>query len=179
KGATKLLTPIVETPQSVTVIDRQQMQEQGAMTVQQAAGYTAGVFNNQVGASNRFDYLVLRGFSDGSLGNTYLNGLKILGDTNSHSSLVVDPWFLESMEVVRGPASVLYGQSSPGGIVALQTRRPQFDSFGEVAIGGGTHNHVYGALDLNDSNEDGTVARRLNAKARRADAQVDHVTEER
>jgi iron complex outermembrane receptor protein len=95
--------------------------------VRQAVSYTPGVYANQIGASNRFDYIVLRGFSDGSLDNIYLDGLKMMGDTNSHSSLVVDPWFLDSIEVVRGPASVLYGRSSPGGIVALNSRKPSFD----------------------------------------------------
>ncbi|MGB3836218.1 TonB-dependent siderophore receptor [Castellaniella sp.] len=179
QGATKLLTPIVETPQSVSVITQEQVREQGATSVQRATAYTAGVFSNQVGASNRFDYLVMRGFSDGSLGNTYLNGLKILGDTNSHSSLVIDPWFLDTIEVVRGPASVLYGQSSPGGIVALQTRRPEFASFGEIELGIGTDHQAYGAFDLNDTLADGKIAWRLDGKVRRADAQVDKVKEER
>lgn len=179
QGATKLLTPIVETPQSVSVVTQEQMRARGAVSVQRATAYTAGVFSNQVGASNRFDYVVMRGFSDGSLGNTYLNGLKILGDTNSHSSLVIDPWFLDRLEVVRGPASVLYGQSSPGGIVALQTRRPEFDSFGEVELGVGTDHQAYGAFDLNDTLAGGRVAWRLDGKVRRADAQVDHVKEER
>lgn len=179
QSATKLLTPIVETPQSVSVITQEQMREMGAVSVQRATAYTSGVFSGQVGASNRFDYLVLRGFSDGSVGNTYLNGLKILGDPNSHSSLVIDPWFLESAEVVRGPASVLYGQSSPGGIVALQTRRPEFDSFGEVEVGVGNNRQRYAAFGINDTAADGKVAWRLDGKARRADAQVDHVEEER
>lgn len=126
-GATKLETPDIETPQSVSIVTRQQYEEQGATSVRQAVGYTPGVYANQIGVSNRFDYIVLRGFSDGSLDNIYLDGLKMMGDTNSHSSLVVDPWFLDSIEVVRGPASVLYGRSSPGGIVALNSRKPSFD----------------------------------------------------
>lgn len=116
RGATKLETPDIETPQAVSIITRDQIQEQGAISVRQAVGYTPGVYNNQIGGSNRFDYMVLRGFSDGSLDNVYLDGLKMMGDTNSHSSLVIDPWFLDSIEVVRGPASVLYGRSSPGGL---------------------------------------------------------------
>ncbi len=108
-GATKIATPDIETPQSVSIITREQFEEQGAISVRQAVSYTPGVYSNQIGASNRFDYIVLRGFSDGSLDNVYLDGLKMMGDTNSHSSLVVDPWFLENIEVVRGPASVLYG----------------------------------------------------------------------
>ncbi|SAI11124.1 TonB-dependent siderophore receptor [Bordetella ansorpii] len=179
QGATKSLTPVVETPQAVTVIDREQMQAQGATSVQRATAYTAGVFSNQVGASNRFDYIVLRGFSDGSLGNTYLNGLKILGDTNSHSSLVVDPWFLDSVEVIRGPASVLYGQSSPGGIVALQTRKADFDASREIELGFGDKHQAYAAFDINQPLQSGDVAFRLAGKARRTDTQVDHVKEER
>lgn len=94
-GATKIATPDIETPQSVSIITREQFEEQGAISVRQAVSYTPGVYSNQIGASNRFDYIVLRGFSDGSLDNVYLDGLKMMGDTNSHSSLVVDPWFLE------------------------------------------------------------------------------------
>lgn len=129
-AATKLETPDIETPQSVSIVTREQFEEQGATSVRQAVSYTPGVYSNQIGASNRFDYMVLRGFSDGSLDNVYLDGLKMMGDTNSHSSLVVDPWFLDSIEVVRGPASVLYGRSSPGGIVALTSRKPSFDPGG-------------------------------------------------
>ena len=101
-AATKLETPDIETPQSVSIVTREQFEEQGATSVRQAVSYTPGVYSNQIGASNRFDYMVLRGFSDGSLDNVYLDGLKMMGDTNSHSSLVVDPWFLDSIEVVRG-----------------------------------------------------------------------------
>lgn len=93
-AATKLETPDIETPQSVSIVTREQFEEQGATSVRQAVSYTPGVYSNQIGASNRFDYMVLRGFSDGSTDNVYLDGLKMMGDTNSHSSLVVDPWFL-------------------------------------------------------------------------------------
>jgi iron complex outermembrane receptor protein len=147
-GATRLATPDLETPQSVSIITRRQFEEQGATSVRQAVSYTPGVYSNQIGASNRFDYIVLRGFSDGSLDNVYLDGLKLMGDTNSHSSLVVDPWFLENIEVVRGPASVLYGRSSPGGIVALTSRKPAFDPGGEVKLTAGSHHQRGAAFDL-------------------------------
>lgn len=61
-GATKLETPdIGKTPQSVSIVTRQQYEEQGATSVRQAVSYTPGVYANQIGASNRFDYIVLRG----------------------------------------------------------------------------------------------------------------------
>ena len=179
-GATKLATPDIETPQSVSIVTREQFEEQGATSVRQAVSYTPGVYSNQIGASNRFDYIVLRGFSDGSLDNVYLDGLKMMGDTNSHSSLVVDPWFLEDIEVVRGPASVLYGRSSPGGIVALTSRKPSFDAGGEVKLFAGNNNQrgaafdVTGALDDNDR-----VAARLSGMTLYADSQFGPLKEER
>lgn len=179
-GATKLATPDIETPQSVSIVTREQFEEQGATSVRQAVSYTPGVYSNQIGASNRFDYIVLRGFSDGSLDNVYLDGLKMMGDTNSHSSLVVDPWFLDNIEVVRGPASVLYGRSSPGGIVALTSRKPSFDAGGEVKLFAGNNNQrgaafdVTGALDDNDR-----VAARLSGMTRYADSQFGPLKEER
>lgn len=179
-GATRLATPDIETPQSVSIITRQQFEEQGATSVRQAVSYTPGVYSNQIGASNRFDYIVLRGFSDGSLDNVYLDGLKMMGDTNSHSSLVVDPWFLEDIEVVRGPASVLYGRSSPGGIVSLTSRKPAFDAGGEVKLFAGNNNQRGAAFDVTgplDDNE--RVAARLSGMTRYADSQFTPLKEER
>ena len=75
QAATKTETPFIETPQTVSVITSEQWQKRGAQSVQRAAAYTPGVSTNQVGASNRFDYLILRGFSAGSINNTYLDGL--------------------------------------------------------------------------------------------------------
>lgn len=179
-GATKLETPDIETPQSVSIVTRQQYEEQGATSVRQAVGYTPGVYANQIGASNRFDYIVLRGFSDGSLDNIYLDGLKMMGDTNSHSSLVVDPWFLDSIEVVRGPASVLYGRSSPGGIVALNSRKPSFDPGGEIKVFAGNNNQRGAAFDVTGPVDDNDrVAVRLTGMTRYADSQFDPLKEER
>lgn len=179
-GATKLETPDIETPQSVSIVTRQQFEEQGATSVRQAVTYTPGVYANQIGASNRFDYIVMRGFSDGSLDNIYLDGLKMMGDTNSHSSLVVDPWFLDSVEVVRGPASVLYGRSSPGGIVALNSRKPSFDPGGQVKLFAGNNNQRGAAFDVTGPvDDDDRVAVRLSGMTRYADSQFDHLKEER
>lgn len=171
-GATKLETPDIETPQSVSIVTHEQFEEQGATSVRQAVSYTPGVFSDQIGASNRFDYIVMRGFSDGSLDNLYLDGLKIMGDTNSHSSLVVDPWFLESIEVVRGPASVLYGRSSPGGIVAMNSRKPSFDAGGQVKVFAGNNKQRGAAFDVTGPLDDNDrVAFRLGGMTRFADTQ--------
>ncbi|QPL46002.1 TonB-dependent siderophore receptor [Halomonas sp. A40-4] len=180
QAATKVETPSIETPQSVSTITREDMDNRGVSTVQRATDYTPGVYSNQIGASNRFDYLVLRGFSDGSLSNTFLDGLKLIGDTNSHSSLRVDPWFLDSIEVVKGPASVLYGQASPGGVVALNSKRPEFQSGGELRFRVGNNNQRSAAFDLTGPlGEEQRVAYRLVGIASAADTQFGPTEEER
>lgn len=180
QAATKVATPFIETPQSVSTITETQMSQRGVSTVQRATDYTPGVYSNQVGASNRFDYLVLRGFSDGSLSNTFLDGLKVMGDANSHSSMRIDPWFLDSIEVVRGPASVLYGRASPGGVVALNSKRPEFEPGGELRFRVGNNNQRSAAFDLTGPlGEEQRVAFRLTGIASAADTQFGPAEEER
>ncbi|MCP1326244.1 TonB-dependent siderophore receptor [Halomonas sp. 707D4] len=180
QAATKVATPFLETPQSVSTITGEQMQRRGVDTVQRAADYTPGVYTNQVGASNRFDYLVLRGFSDGSLSNTFLDGLKLMGDANSHSTMRIDPWFLDSIEVVRGPASVLYGRASPGGVVALNSKRPEFEQSGELRFRVGNNHQRSAAFDLTGPLGDTQrVAFRLTGIAHASDTQFDTAREER
>lgn len=179
-AATKTETPFVETPQAISLIERDEWETRGAESVQRAADYTPGVFTNQVGASNRYDYLVLRGFSDGSLSNTFLDGLKVMGDSNSYSSMSVDPWFLESIEVVRGPASVLYGRASPGGVVALTSKRPEFEPGGELRFSLGNNNQRSAAFDITGPlGDENRVAYRLTGLASAADTQFGPVEEER
>ncbi|MCG7600576.1 TonB-dependent siderophore receptor [Halomonas sp. McH1-25] len=180
QAATKTDTPFIETPQAVSLISREDIEEKGAQTVQRAANYTPGVFTNQIGASNRYDYLVLRGFADGSINNTFLDGLKLMGDSGSYSSMVIDPYFLESIEVVKGPASVLYGRASPGGLVAMQSKRPEFETGREIRLGVGTNDQRSAAFDLTGPLDDESrVAYRLIGLGQAADTQFGPVEEER
>ena len=181
QAATKTDTPFLETPQATSTVSAEQIERRGAQTVQRALDYTPGVYTNQLGSSNRYDYLVLRGFSDGSLSNTFLDGLKLMGDTNSFSSLKVDPWMLESIEVVKGPASVLYGRASPGGLVALTSKRPEFSDTptGEVQVGFGNNDQQRAAFDVTGSVDEGQrAAFRLTGIARSSDTQFDQAEEE-
>lgn len=180
EAATKTETPFNETPQTVSVIERDEWEARGAETVQRAADYTPGVYTSQIGASNRYDYLVLRGFTEGSVSNTFLDGLKLMSDGGSFSSLVIDPWFLESIEVVKGPASVLYGRASPGGLVAQTRKRPAFERSGEMRLGAGSNAQRSAAFDLTGPLDDERrVAYRLTGLARAADTQFGPVEEER
>ncbi len=179
-AATKTETPFSETPQAISIIENDEWEERGAETVQRAANYTPGVFTNQIGASNRYDYIVMRGFSDGSINNTFLDGLKVMGDAGSFSSMAIDPYFLESIEVVKGPASVLYGRASPGGLVALTSKRPEFEQSGQIRLGAGNNAQKNAAFDLTGPLDDERrLAYRLTGLARSADTQFGPVEEER
>ncbi|WP_431025620.1 TonB-dependent siderophore receptor [Halomonas sp. H5] len=179
-AATKTETPFIETPQAISVVEREEWETRGAESVQRAADYTPGVFTNQIGASNRYDYLVLRGFADGSVNNTFLDGLKVMSDGGSFSSLVIDPWFLERFEVVKGPASVLYGRASPGGLVAQTSRRPEFESGGELRLRLGNNAQRGAAFDVTGPlDAERRLAFRLTGLADAADTQFGPVEEER
>ena len=106
--ATKTSMPLVETSQSVSVVTRQQMDDQGSQTVAQAMRYTPGVLTNPYGATHRYDYVAMRGFNDGSVDNIYVDGLKSMGDNGTYSTMQVDPYFLERIDILKGPSSVLY-----------------------------------------------------------------------
>lgn len=111
--ATKTSTALLETSQSVSVVTREQMDDQGSQTVSQTMRYTPGVLTNPYGATHRYDYVAMRGFNDGSVDNIYLDGLKSMGDSGTYSTMQVDPYFLERVDILKGPSSVLYGRSSP------------------------------------------------------------------
>jgi iron complex outermembrane receptor protein len=179
-AATKVDIPILETPQSISVVTAEQMQTQGSENVMQAMRYTPGAFTGQVGHSNRYDYVILRGFVDRSIDNVYLDGLKMMGDDSTYSSFQIDPYFLERVDVIRGPASVLYGRNSPGGIIAEDSKKPLFEQQNEIQGTFGTNNKYgvafdsTGALDVNK-----TFAYRVTGMVEGADSMTDYARERR
>ncbi|MFP1985249.1 TonB-dependent siderophore receptor [Lonsdalea quercina] len=148
QAATKTDKPLVVTPQSVSVVTRQQMRDQNVTTLNEALNYTPGVFTNFSGGATRFDTVSLRGFHGADVNNTFLDGLRVLSDSGSHNSLQIDPWFLERIDVIKGPSSSLYGQSVPGGLVMMTSKRPQFIPEGHFRLSAGTQNDRGAAFDF-------------------------------
>lgn len=178
--ATKTSMPILETTQSVSVVTRQQMDDQGSQTVAQAMRYTPGVLTNPYGATHRYDYVAMRGFNDGSVDNIYVDGLKSMGDNGTYSTMQVDPYFLERIDILKGPSSVLYGRSSPGGLVALTTKKPLFDAYHQVQATVGTQGQRGMGFDFSGPlDDDKRIAYRLTGLADASDTQFDHNKEER
>lgn len=178
--ATKTSMPILETTQSVSVVTRQQMDDQGSQTVAQAMRYTPGVLTNPYGATHRYDYVAMRGFNDGSVDNIYVDGLKSMGDNGTYSTMQVDPYFLERIDILKGPSSVLYGRSSPGGLVALTTKKPLFDPYHQIQATVGTQGQRGMGFDFSGPlDDDKRIAYRLTGLADASDTQFDHNKEER
>ncbi|WP_063915105.1 TonB-dependent siderophore receptor [Pseudomonas sp. p21] len=178
--ATKTSMPLVETSQSVSVVTRQQMDDQGSQTVAQAMRYTPGVLTNPYGATHRYDYVAMRGFNDGSVDNIYVDGLKSMGDNGTYSTMQVDPYFLERIDILKGPSSVLYGRSSPGGLVALTTKKPLFTPYHQVQATLGTQGQLGMGFDFSGPvDDDKRIAYRLTGLADASDTQFDHNKEER
>jgi len=178
RTATKTDQPIITTGQAVSVVTRQQMDDQNTTTVNAALNYTPGVFTNFAGGATRYDTISLRGFHGGDVNNTFLDGLRILSDGASYNSIQVDPWFLERIDVIKGPSSALYGQSIPGGLVMESTKRPQFAEEGHFRLSGGTQDTKGGAFDYTNAIND-QWAFRLTGLTRSSDTQYDHQREER
>lgn len=111
-GSTKTDTPLREVPQSVSVIERREMDLRGVRNLNEATRYTAGVLPESQGIDNRVDDLYIRGFDAGSFGaNVMLDGLRAPSDTSlSWNRTSFNTWNLERVEVLKGPSSVLYGQ---------------------------------------------------------------------
>lgn len=178
QGATKSDLPLITTPQSVSVVTRQQMQDQGALTLNQALGYTSGVFTNFGGAATRYDTIALRGFHGGDVDNTFLDGLRVMSDGGSFNVLQVDNAFLERIDVIKGPSSALYGQTVPGGLVNMVTKRPQFREEGHIQLQAGNNATTGAMFDYTNAIND-QWAFRLTGVTRNSDTQYDHTREEK
>lgn len=140
-AGTKTDTPLLETPQSISVVTREQMEAQNTRTLAETLRYTPGVQSEPLGFEPRMTFLKLRGF-DATTSGLYMDGLKIAnpGFFVGHS---LEPYGAERVEVPRGPVSVLYGQASPGGLVNYVSKRPVFETFGEVAFQAGNYDRLH------------------------------------
>ncbi|HHT0463088.1 TPA: TonB-dependent siderophore receptor [Raoultella planticola] len=175
-SATKTAAGLVKTPQSVSVITRDQMAALDVTSVSQALRYSAGVFTEYRGSSNRNDEVFVRGFS---YVPKYLDGLSY-GATASSQTGTMDPWLLERVELVRGPASVLFGQVNPGGLISMTSKRPTSQPVHEIQFRTGNDNLAEGAFDLGGPlSDDGHLLYCLNGIARSQNSQVEDYKETR
>jgi len=177
--ATKTDTAIEKTPQSVSVVTSEEMEIRQPASVKEALGYTPGVVVSNRGASNTYDFVSIRGFTSVGLSqNNYLDGLKLQG--NFYNDAVIDPYMLERVELMRGPTSVLYGKSNPGGIISMVSKRPTTTPLHEIQFKMGTDNLYQTGFDFSDALDDsGEFSWRLTGVARSNNQQQDNAKQQR
>jgi len=174
--ATKTDLPLSKTPRAVSVVTREQMDDRASVSVADALQYTPSIQANFYGDDNKQDWFVIRGFKQANAG-LYQDGTRL--DSAGFYSYQADPFGLERVEILRGPASVLYGQNPPGGVINVISKRPQHgDSFGFAAVEYGTHDRKQFSLDVGTDISD-DVALRLVTLQRTNGTEVSGVDAER
>ncbi|MBZ9996364.1 TonB-dependent siderophore receptor [Mesorhizobium sp. BH1-1-4] len=144
-GATKTDTPLIETPRSVSVVTRKEIEERGAQDIIEAVRYSAGVSTGAYGFDPRFDQIYIRGYDATTLGD-YKDGLR--QPYINYGTFRTDPYSLERVEVIKGPVSVLYGAGTPAGIVNKVPKLPTEDRIREVELLYGTKDRAQAAFDF-------------------------------
>ena len=168
--ATKTDTPILRIPQAIEVVTVEEMQDRGAQNIREALKYTAGVYNG--GDDSRGDFNIVRGFES----VLYVDGLK----RNYGFVYMPRPEIatLERVEVLVGPASVLYGAGSSGGLTNMQSKRPQFDFGGSASVSYGTFDRKEATVDVTGPLSD-TLAARFVGVVRDSDSRMDFTRNDR
>lgn len=173
---TKTDTPIVETPQTLSIIPRLRMEEQGVRNLTDALAYSPGVMPSFGGSDTRNDVVQVRGFYP----RDFLDGLRLPFSAYSVAVPQIDPWMLERVELLQGPASILFGQTSPGGVINAVSRRPAFEPHHEVMLQTGNFARMQGAFDTTGAlDADGRFAYRLTGLARTTGSEVDFTHDRR
>ncbi|MBP58551.1 MULTISPECIES: TonB-dependent siderophore receptor [Idiomarina] len=163
-------TPIIETPLSVSVLTETRIEDLGAVTVQDAIGYVAGLYNGPYGVDTRGDWAQIRGVSPVQ----YLDGLKSL--FGYYNNVRINPYSLGQIEILKGPSSVLYGQGSTGGIINLVSKRPQAETEGQFWAQLGNYSRKQVAGDITGAlNDDASLTGRFIGLYRNSDTQTDFV----
>lgn len=136
---------VAETPQFLSVVDEELIDARNAQTLNETLGYTSGVNTGAFGFDTRFDAFFIRGFP-GVYTGVFRDGLRELGSPTG--VFKTEPYGLESVVVLKGPASALYGASSAGGLVDLVSKRPENALSGEAELQAGSNNRYQGNFDI-------------------------------
>ncbi len=172
--ALKVETPAKETPRSVSIISEDELRVRAPQKLDEALRYTSGVTSQPYGADNDTDWFKVRGFDAA----TYLNGNRLFRD--GYYTWLVEPYGLESVEVVKGPSAILFGESAPGGVVNAVQKKPTFTPQGEVKVEVGNNNHQSIGFDIADeANDSGTMRYRLVGLMTSQDGELDDTENER
>jgi len=171
-AATKTDSPETQIPQPVTVITSDLFEAQGAVSISDTLNYVAGVQSSPYGPDSRVDGAKIRGLD----ALQFRDGMRDI--FSYYASIRADPYNFDSVQVLRGPSSMLFGQGALGGLINLNSKLPSSVASAEVAL-------RYGSFDRREALADitgpisSTLSGRIVARVRDADTQTDHVPDDR
>ena len=178
-GATKTDTPIAEIPRSISVIAREELDARGAINLNEAMRYVAGVVLESTGQDNRYDDFRIRGFSAGSeSGAMTVDGLRAPPPGSAWNRGKIDTWNLDRVEVLKGPSAVMYGQVAPGGLVNQVSKTPEPGQRQVLQLGVDGHGTWSSAFDVGAGTGDDRHLFRLVGRYADGGTQIDTVEQQ-
>ena len=177
-SATKTDTPIIETPQSLSVVTSDEIRDRQSETLSQTLDLTPGFTSQPTSFNRTSDRFRIRGFDvESATGGSLRDGLRL--QNNSYDG-VQEPYGLERAEVIRGAASVLYGQLSPGGLINTVSKRPSQMPYHEINLQAGQNNRKQLSADFTGPVGDSdTLSYRLTLLDRKSDTAADHINNDK
>lgn len=172
-AATKTDTPVIETPQSVSTIAKEELAARDVKTIAEAVRYTPGIVVDSYGVDPRgYDSIKIRGFDSATTGS-FRDGMRM--DGNFFAVYMTEPYGIERVDVMRGPSGALYGQAEAGGVVDRTTKRPDADMQQEVKLEVGSWNQTIAAADVGGKlSDDGHLLYRVTGLIRNGDTEFDY-----
>lgn len=173
-AGTKTDTALVEAPRSISVATRQQMDDRSVHSLDDAVRYMPGITASSYGSDTRADWLRVRGFEP----TQFLDGLPL--PKGVYANPKQETWNLDRLALLRGPASSVYGQTPPGGLLDMVSRRPSAEASSEIQLQYGSDNHrQINFASTGKIDEAGQFLYSLSGVVRDSGTQIDHVDNKR
>ena len=173
-AGTKTDTALVEAPRSISVATREQMQDRNVQNLDDAVKYMPGIVSASYGSDTRYDWMRVRGFEP----TQFLDGLPL--PRGVYANPKAETWNLDRLALLRGPASSVYGQTPPGGLLDMVSRRPSAESSHAIQMQYGSDNHRQINFESTGKIDDeGQFLYSVGGVVRDAGTQVDHIDNKR
>jgi len=173
-AGSKTDTALVEAPRSISVATRQQMDDRSVHSLDDAVRYMPGITASSYGSDTRIDWLRVRGFEP----TQFLDGLPL--PRGVYANPKPETWNLDRLALLRGPASSVYGQTPPGGLLDMVSRRPSSDASSEIQLQYGSDNHrQINFASTGKIDDAGQFLYGISGVVRDSDTQIDHIENKR
>ncbi|MGF6557027.1 iron complex outermembrane receptor protein [Pseudomonas sp. S30_BP2TU TE3576] len=173
-AGTKTDTALVEAPRSISVVTRQQMDDRNVHTLDDAVRYLPGITASSFGSDTRADWLRVRGFEP----TQFLDGLPL--PKGVYANPKQETWNLDRLALLRGPASSVYGQTPPGGLLDMVSRRPSAEASSEIQLQYGSDNHrQINFASTGKIDDEGQFLYSLSGVLRDGGTPIDHIDDKR